>query len=32
MEEEKPSNVIDLAERRPTPKELPAFAPPAASA
>jgi hypothetical protein len=25
---EKPSSVIDLADRRPTPKELPAFAPP----
>lgn len=32
MEEDKPSNVIDLAERRPTPKELPAFAQPAAPA
>jgi hypothetical protein len=32
MEEEKPSNVIELSERRPTPKELPAFAPPAVPA
>ncbi|MDY7227591.1 hypothetical protein [Hyalangium rubrum] len=27
-DKEKPSSVVDLADRRPTPKELPAFAPP----